>query len=117
MSDVSLAPPAASEAEFVADGSVGNNTFAPRVSRKLGNQGPAAFLSGFVEKVLEGALESQFVDDTLIFKVLQILQICLDDRIVASKFEHRTTIVTALSASISGFGLQRLIVRATVGHG
>ena len=81
-------PPAAGEAEFVADGAVGDDALAAGVGGEFGDEGPAALFGGFVEEVLEGSFEAEFVGDLLGFKVLEVFEISLDDRVTGGQFEH-----------------------------
>ena len=77
------------EAEFVANGAVGDDALAAGVGGEFGDEGPAALLGGFVEEILEGSFEAEFVGDLLGFKVLEVLEIGLDDRVAGGQFEHR----------------------------
>src|ERR1039457_980057 len=63
-------PPAAGQAELVADGAIWHDTLAPGVSGKLRDQGPAAPFGGFIEQVLERSLETQFVGHGLALEML-----------------------------------------------
>jgi hypothetical protein len=50
-------------------------------------QAPA--FGGLVEESLEGSLQAQFVADVLVFKVVEVLEVGLYDRIIGSEFQHR----------------------------
>ena len=73
-------PPAAGETEFVANGAIGNDTLAAGMSGEFGDEGPAAFFGGLVEKVLERAFQAEFMDDLVILEVLKVFEVGPDDR-------------------------------------
>jgi hypothetical protein len=81
-------PPAAGEAELVADGAIGHDTLAAGVSGELRDQGPTAAFGGFIEQGLKWSFEAKFVGHGLALEMLQILEVSLDERIVGGEFKH-----------------------------
>ena len=81
-------PPAAGEAELVADGAIGDDALAAGVGGEFGDQGPAAAFSGFIEQVLKRSLETQFVSHGLALEMLEILEIRLNQRVVGGELKH-----------------------------
>ena len=76
----------AREAELVANTPIGHDALAAGEGGKLSHQGPATFFGGFIEEIVEGRLQSQFVRHKLAFQVLEVREICLNDRIVGGQF-------------------------------
>ncbi len=74
-------PPAAGEAEFVADGAVGNDAFASGVGGEFGDEIPAAAFGGFVEERVEGGFEAELVGYLLGFEGFEVAEIGAEDRI------------------------------------
>jgi len=56
---------------------------------EFGDERPSTFLGGFVEEVLEWALQAELVDNLAFFEVLEVFDVCPDDRVGGSEFEHR----------------------------
>lgn len=74
-------PPAAGEAEFVADGAVGNDAFAAGVSGEFGDEIPAAAFGGFVEEGVEGGFEAEFVGYLLGSEGFEVTVVGAEDRV------------------------------------
>jgi hypothetical protein len=88
-------PPAAGQAELVADGAVGDDALAAGVSRKLRYQSPAALLGGFVEQGLERSPEAELVGHGLTFQMLEVVEIGFDERVVGGQIEHRSLCIVS----------------------
>jgi hypothetical protein len=90
-----------SKSTRVRKAAVRDDALAAGVGGELGDEGPAALFGGFVEEVLEGSLEAEFVGDRVGFKVLKVLEIGLDDRVTGGQFDHTDCkLLSVLSVSI-----------------
>src|ERR1039458_5514443 len=81
-------PPAAGEAELVADGAIGDDALAAGEGGEFGHQGPTTPFGGFIEQGLKRSLETQFVSYGLAFEMLEILEVRFDERVVGGELKH-----------------------------
>jgi hypothetical protein len=79
------------------------------VGGEFGDERPATFPGGFVEKILEWAFQSEFVDNLVIHEVPEVFDVGPDDRVggVSSSIGCMNRIVSRVAQVPMGGKMER----------